>query len=98
MTQTNENEALGTDEPKMEVNRLKPVRGEVNKLDLARGESVWINSDYGLAYIRVCEKTGYPKIQIYGVTHPTAGVKYTKSSPKGQPLTLTPVARKNGDA
>jgi hypothetical protein len=88
MTQPNENEALGTDEPCIEV----------NKIYLKKGESAWIDSPYGLVYLVICEKTGYPKIEIYGASNERVGVKYTKRHQKGLPLKLTPVARKNGDA
>ncbi len=87
MTQPIENEAIRTNE--------RYYRGD--NIRLTKGQGMWVASQYGLVRIVVCEKTGYPIIEVYGVSG-NSTVKYTKRSPKGMPMTLTPIPRKNGDA
>jgi hypothetical protein len=87
MTQPIENEAIRTNEPCYRGNRIM----------LGKGETSWVASPYGLVRVQVCRETGYPIVEIYGVSG-RSGVKYTKKSKKGMPMTLTPIPRKNGDA
>jgi hypothetical protein len=102
MTQPIENEATGTNDHHKLMRRY--YRGDTVRL--RKGEGVWVQSHYGLVRVLVCEKTGYPIIEVFGVSNPLSGVKYTKRTPKGMPMTLTPNPRtvygeainENGDA